>query len=144
MVDDVSYVDDSKGTNVGATVAALNGLGGAQNSRTIHKNIVLLAGGDGKGQDFSPLSEPCAKFAKAVCVFGKDAGLIAKTLDQHVPVHTFETLNEAVLHAKTLATTGDTVLLSPACASLDQFKNYVHRAEVFAQAVQAIAMGDAP
>ncbi|HEY1057875.1 MAG TPA: UDP-N-acetylmuramoyl-L-alanine--D-glutamate ligase [Limnobacter sp.] len=128
----VDYFDDSKGTNVGATVAALNGLA---------RPVVLIAGGDGKGQDFAPLTTPVAQYAKAVVLIGKDARQIESALaTTGVPcVHT-ATLEDAVKQAHGLAVAGDCVLLSPACASLDMFKNYAHRAAVFVDAVRQLAM----
>ena len=134
VVNDVEYVDDSKGTNVGATVAALEGLGA-------DRRIVVILGGDGKGQDFSPLLEPVQRCARGVVLIGKDALLIEQTL-QHVdvPVVRAQTLPEAVRQASDLARAGDAVLLSPACASLDMFDNYAHRAQVFCDEVRALAL----
>lgn len=129
-IDDVDYYDDSKGTNVGATCAAIAGL---------PQKIVLIAGGDGKGQDFSPLKEAVAENARAVVLIGRDAPAIeAVLLDTEVPLYQAADLPEAVNIAKKLAQTGDAVLLSPACASFDMFKNYVHRAEVFVSAVKRL------
>ena len=131
----VAYYDDSKGTNVGATVAALNGLG-AQQGR-----LVLIAGGDGKGQDFAPLAEPVARHARAVLLIGKDAAAIRAAVEQSgVELIDCATLEDAVQRASERAQSGDAVLLSPACASLDMFKNYAHRAQVFADAVREIAL----
>jgi len=127
-IDDVDYYDDSKGTNVGATCAALSGLS---------QTVVLIAGGDGKGQDFSPLKEAVSANARAVVLIGRDAPLIdAELLSTNIPMYHAADLPEAVTIAKKLAQAGDAVLLSPACASLDMFKNYVHRAEVFVAAVK--------
>jgi UDP-N-acetylmuramoylalanine--D-glutamate ligase len=129
----VTFYDDSKGTNVGATVAALNGL-----SRT----AVLIAGGDGKGQDFSPLAEPVAKHARAVVLIGRDAKNVAAALEPSgVPLHFASSMEEAVQQGFMLSEQGDAVLLSPACASLDMFRNYVHRSEVFVAAVRALPQG---
>ena len=126
----VSFYDDSKGTNVGATVAALNGLS---------RPVVLIAGGDGKGQDFTPLQAPVTKHAHAVVLIGRDAALIAVALESTgVKLVQAASLEQAVEQAFTLAESGDAVLLSPACASLDMFRNYVHRAEVFVQAVRQL------
>ena len=126
-IDEVDYYDDSKGTNVGATCAAIAGL---------PQKIVLIAGGDGKGQDFRPLAASVAENARAVVLIGRDAPLIEKVLlDTNVPLYQAADLPEAVNIAKKLAQMGDAVLLSPACASFDMFKNYVHRAEVFVNAV---------
>lgn len=131
-IDDVDYVDDSKGTNVGATVAALDGLA---------QKIVLIAGGDGKGQDFAPLVAPVARWCRAVMLIGRDAPAIRDTLaETGVPLADHATLEAAVHAAAELAEPGDAVLLSPACASLDMFRNYAHRAEVFRAAVDAIAI----
>lgn len=131
-IDDVDYVDDSKGTNVGATVAALDGLA---------QKIVLIAGGDGKGQDFAPLVAPVARWCRAVMLIGRDAPVIRDTLaETGVPLADHATLEAAVHAAAELAEPGDAVLLSPACASLDMFRNYAHRAEVFRAAVDAIAI----
>lgn len=129
-IDDVDYYDDSKGTNVGATCAALSGL---------PQKVVLIAGGDGKGQDFSPLKDAVSENARAVVLIGRDAALIEKELLQTaVPLYRATDLPEAVNIAKKLAQVSDAVLLSPACASFDMFKNYVHRAEVFVNAVNCL------
>ena len=134
VVQDVEYIDDSKGTNVGATVAAINSVGA-------DRKIVLILGGDGKGQDFSPLRVPIQQFAREVVLIGKDAAKLREVLQgAGVPMHDAANLEDAVKVCQGLAQTGDAVLLSPACASLDMFKNYVHRGEVFAQAVQALAL----
>ncbi|MPV58058.1 UDP-N-acetylmuramoyl-L-alanine--D-glutamate ligase [Burkholderia sp. HI2761] len=131
-IDDVDYVDDSKGTNVGATVAALDGLA---------QKIVLIAGGDGKGQDFAPLVAPVARWCRAVMLIGRDAPAIRDTLaETGVPLADHATLESAVHAAADLAEPGDAVLLSPACASLDMFRNYAHRADVFRAAVDEIAI----
>jgi UDP-N-acetylmuramoylalanine--D-glutamate ligase len=132
----VEYVDDSKGTNVGATVAALDGLGAEG-----RKQVVIL-GGDGKGQDFSPLVGPVVRHARAVVLIGRDAPAIRAVLEHgapHVPLKFADTLPAAVEAASDAAREGDAVLLSPACASLDMFRNYVHRSEVFADAVRDLA-----
>jgi UDP-N-acetylmuramoylalanine--D-glutamate ligase len=134
----VEYYDDSKGTNVGATVAALNGLGAdlGEGGR-----LVLIAGGDGKGQDFSPLAEPVAKHVRAAILIGKDAPQIRSVVEPSgVELIDCQTLEQAVQRASELARSGDAVLLSPACASLDMFRNYAHRAQVFVDAVRDIAM----
>lgn len=135
----VDYVDDSKGTNVGATVAALKGLGEANGHA--QKRIILIAGGDGKGQDFSPLADPVSQYVKAVLLIGKDAAEIQTAIQvSAVEMHHCLNLESAVTKASALAQEGDTVLLSPACASLDMFKNYAHRAQVFVDAVREIAL----
>ena len=129
-IDDVDYYDDSKGTNVGATCAALAGLA---------QKIVLIAGGEGKGQDFAPLAPAVEANSRAVVLFGRDAGLIeAVLLPTNIPMYQAADLPEAVNIAKKVAQTGDAVLLSPACASFDMFKNYVQRAEVFVAAVKRL------
>jgi UDP-N-acetylmuramoylalanine--D-glutamate ligase len=137
IIRDVEYVDDSKGTNVGATVAALNGLGDTAGA----KKIWLIAGGDGKGQDFSPLFDPVQRFAKGVLLIGKDAPHIADALQATgVAVERCETIAVAVKTASERAASGDVVLLSPACASFDQFNDYVHRAAVFVSEVEELGM----
>ncbi|CBJ36778.1 UDP-N-acetylmuramoyl-L-alanine--D-glutamate ligase [Ralstonia solanacearum CMR15] len=129
--DDIEFFDDSKGTNVGATVAALSGLS---------KRVVLIAGGDGKGQDFSPLAAPVAQYARAVVLIGRDAPRIRAALaDSGVELVEAATLEAAVQEAAARAQAGDAVLLSPACASFDMFRNYEHRAQVFHEAVVALA-----
>ncbi|KPF58663.1 UDP-N-acetylmuramoylalanine--D-glutamate ligase [beta proteobacterium AAP51] len=135
---DVEAFDDSKGTNVGATVAALNGLGADQ----APGRLVVILGGDGKGQDFTPLRQPLAQHARAVAMLGRDAAAIEAALIGHlgpVPWQRHDSLEAAVAWCFAQAEPGDAVLLSPACASLDMFRNYVHRAEVFVAAVQAQA-----
>jgi len=129
-INDVVYYDDSKGTNVGATIAALRGLG---------RYAVLIAGGDGKGQDFSPLGEAVAEHARAVVLIGRDAGKIAEALENcGVPLVYASDMGDAVRQGAALAQPRDAVLLSPACASFDMFRNYAHRAEVFIAAVRAL------
>jgi UDP-N-acetylmuramoylalanine--D-glutamate ligase len=137
-VDDVEAFDDSKGTNVGATVAALDGLGA---DKTPAK-LVVIVGGDGKGQDFSPLAAPLLRHARAVATIGRDAAAIEAVIAQQaagLPVQRFDSLQAAVPWCFDQAQRGDAVLLSPACASLDMFRNYGHRAEVFVQAVERLA-----
>ncbi len=135
----VDYVDDSKGTNVGATVAALRGLGEEKNDGRAH--IILIAGGDGKGQDFSPLCAPVSKYVKAVFLIGKDADLLQVALaEAAVQQEKMSSLEQAVQAAAAMAEAGDIVLLSPACASMDMFRNYAHRAEVFVEQVREIAL----
>ena len=136
IVSNVEYVDDSKGTNVGATVAALNGLSANESG----KRIWLIAGGEGKGQDFSPLRDPALRFVKGIFLIGKDAPMIAEALADAVPCVMSETLQSAVAEAAKQAQSGDIVLLSPACASFDQFSDYVARAEVFVAEVQELGM----
>jgi UDP-N-acetylmuramoylalanine--D-glutamate ligase len=136
IVNDVEYVDDSKGTNVGATTAALNGLG----SNEAGKRIWLIAGGDGKGQDFSPLREPALRFVKGVFLIGKDGEKIAQTMGDDIPCVISGNLPDAVKAAAAQAISGDLVLLSPACASLDQFRDYKERAQVFASEIEELGM----
>ena len=130
-VQEVSYYDDSKGTNVGATVAALEGLG---------CKVVLIAGGDGKGQDFLPLHSVVSQYARAVVLIGRDAPLIEQALQGcGVPILRAADMECAVQLASQHAQSGDVVLLSPACASLDMYRNYAHRAAMFIEAVQNLA-----
>ena len=127
----VRFYDDSKGTNVGATVAALEGFTAP---------VVLIAGGDGKGQDFSPLAPAVTEHAKAVVLIGRDAPRLAAALkDTGVPIERAADMASAVAAAPARAQSGDAVLLSPACASFDMFRNYGHRGEVFAAAARQIA-----
>jgi len=133
-VGDVDAFDDSKGTNVGATVAALVGLG----AERAPAKLVVILGGDGKGQDFAPLATPLARHARGVVTIGRDAAAIEQAIaPAGVPFERCATLEDAVDAAFARALPGDAVLLSPACASLDMFRNYAHRAEVFVAAVQA-------
>jgi UDP-N-acetylmuramoylalanine--D-glutamate ligase len=135
----VDYYDDSKGTNVGATVAALNGLGTAFTGS--EQRRVLIAGGDGKGQEFDPLAVPVSRFVRAVLLIGRDGPAIRAALaNAGVKLEDCATLEEATRRAASLAHAGDAVLLSPACASLDMFKNYAHRAQVFIDTVRDIAL----
>ncbi|MCL4680814.1 MAG: UDP-N-acetylmuramoyl-L-alanine--D-glutamate ligase [Rhodocyclaceae bacterium] len=162
-IDGVAWYDDSKGTNVGATVAALEGLGGQMAAQASHlpppgreagregaftadsryqnnRKIVLIAGGDGKGQDFAPLGPALAAHGRALLLIGRDAMRIEAAVgDCGVPVMHAQDMEQAVRKAAVAARAGDAVLLSPACASFDMYRNYVHRAEVFAQAVRALA-----
>lgn len=138
-IDGVDYYDDSKGTNVGATVAALLGLGKA--FAGADQQILLIAGGDGKGQDFSPLAEPVARHVRAALLIGRDAPAVKAAIEPTgVPAFDLDDLPQAVRRAAGLARPGDAVLLSPACASLDMFTNYAHRAQVFVDAVRDIAL----
>ncbi|WP_353236535.1 UDP-N-acetylmuramoyl-L-alanine--D-glutamate ligase, partial [Diaphorobacter ruginosibacter] len=133
IVNEVEYFDDSKGTNVGATVAALGGLGA-------ERRLVVILGGDGKGQDFSPLAQPISRYARAVVLIGRDAPQIEAALrDTGVPLLHAATMPEAVRAAAQHAHAGDAVLMSPACASFDMFDNYGHRSQVFCDAVSALA-----
>ncbi|MCW5634791.1 MAG: UDP-N-acetylmuramoyl-L-alanine--D-glutamate ligase [Rubrivivax sp.] len=137
-VGDVEAYDDSKGTNVGATVAALEGLGADK----APARLVVILGGDGKGQDFAPLAGPVARHARAVATIGRDAAAIEEALADAaaggVLLQRHDTLEAAVRWGFEQAHPGDAVLLSPACASLDMFRNYAHRAEVFVSAVQGL------
>ena len=133
ILNGVEYFDDSKGTNVGATVAALTGLG-------TERRVVAILGGDGKGQDFSPLAAPVSRYARAVVLIGRDAPLVRAALqDTGVTLLEAETLPQAVQLAGERAHCGDAVLMSPACASFDMFNDYEHRARVFCDAVRARA-----
>ncbi len=128
----IEYFDDSKGTNVGATVAAISGLGK-------HRKIVVVLGGDGKGQDFSPLVDVVRQHVRAVVLIGKDKVLIEAVLKAvDVPKMAAENMTNAVLAAAKAAQAGDAVLLSPACASLDMFDNYMHRGQIFKTEVLAL------
>jgi UDP-N-acetylmuramoylalanine--D-glutamate ligase len=129
----VRFIDDSKGTNVGSTLAALEGA---------TRPVVLIAGGDGKGQDFSPLAAAVAKRARGVVLIGRDAPVLRAALaPSGVPLKDAATMDDAVAAAFALARPGDDVLLSPACASLDMFRNYGHRGDVFAAAARDVAKG---
>lgn len=131
IVREVEYYDDSKGTNVGATAAALGGLG---------RRCVLIAGGEGKGQDFAPLEQPVRDHARAVLLIGRDASLLRAALARSaVPLEDCASLEQAVARAAALAQPGDAVLLSPACASFDMFRDYAHRAQAFVAAVRRLA-----
>lgn len=130
-VDGVPWYNDSKGTNVGATVAAVTGLGA-------NGKVVLLAGGVGKGQKFSELAPVMKRFGKLAILFGEDADKIALVLGSVVPVEHAGSLQDAVGKARARAQAGDVVLLSPACASFDMFRNYEHRGHVFMDTVRAL------
>jgi len=133
IVHEVEYFDDSKGTNVGATVAALRGLGA-------ERRVVVILGGDGKGQDFAPLADAVAQHARAVVLIGRDGPAIGQALaGTEVPQHQASDMAQAVQIASEQARSGDAVLMSPACASFDMFRDYGHRAEVFRQAVVDLA-----
>lgn len=142
----IDAIDDSKGTNVGATVAALEGLG----PDVAPGKLVIILGGDGKGQDFGPLREPVMRYARAVACIGRDAEAIAQSLcgahglhnnhGEAIALQRHDSLPAATLWAFAQAQAGDAVLLSPACASLDMFRNYAHRAEVFVDTVRELAL----
>lgn len=129
----ITFIDDSKGTNVGATCAALSGAGAP---------VLLIAGGLGKGQDFSPLAQAVQQYAKAVFLIGEDANIIQaalKTCD--IPISHHDNLQAATKAAFQAASSGDWVMLSPACASMDMFRDYVHRAEVFIDSFKVLNNG---
>jgi UDP-N-acetylmuramoylalanine--D-glutamate ligase len=130
---DVEYFDDSKGTNVGATVAAIEGLGP-------ERRLWVILGGDGKGQDFSPLAQPVQRHVSGVALIGRDAERIQEALQGHLEtVRRCDDLPAAVQWCASQARAGDAVLLSPACASFDMFDHYAHRAQVFVDAVRDLA-----
>jgi UDP-N-acetylmuramoylalanine--D-glutamate ligase len=129
-VEGIQYFNDSKGTNVGSTLAAIEGLASIE-----QKNIILIAGGVGKDQDFEPLAGACQASVKQAVLFGRDAQVIAGDLKQSTDIVVTDTLEQALEFAKKSALTGDVVLFSPACASFDQFANYVKRGEVFEQLI---------
>ena len=134
LIDGVEYFDDSKGTNVGATVAAISGLGA-------ERRVVVILGGLGKGQDFSPLAAPVARHARAVVLIGRDAPQIRAALEATgVPLLGAGALDEAVEVAAQRAAAGDAVLLSPACSSFDMFDSYVQRGEMFCAIVRERAL----
>ena len=134
-LDGVDAFDDSKGTNVGATVAALDGLGADKSPA----KLVVILGGEGKGQDFAPLAEGVRRHTRAVATIGRDAARIEEALlATGVPLQRFDALEAATRWCFERAQPGDAVLLSPACASFDMFRNYAHRAEVFVDEVHAI------
>ncbi len=125
----ISFVNDSKGTNVGSTLAAINGMG---------RRVVLIAGGDGKGADFSPLGPALREHGRAAVLIGRDAGLIAAAIAGSVPVYFADALHDSVQSACALAEPGDVVLLSPACASWDMFESYIQRGNEFVALVEAL------
>ncbi len=133
MVNGSGWYNDSKGTNVGATLAAINGLGAA-----ISGKLLLIAGGVGKGQDFTPLSPAMAQFGKALLLIGEDAPVIDKSVAASLERHYCKTLDEAIVKARELAVPGDAVLLSPACASFDMFKHYEDRGDQFVAGVRRL------
>ncbi|GAA6141442.1 UDP-N-acetylmuramoyl-L-alanine--D-glutamate ligase [Hydrogenophaga sp. 5NK40-0174] len=137
LIDGVEFIDDSKGTNVGATLAAVKGLG-------VSRRLVVLLGGEGKGQNFEPLAEALATCSRAVILYGRDGQRIGEQIktglaEQALDLREAASMEEAVNLAAELAQAGDAVLLSPACASFDMFDNYVHRAEAFIDAVKSLA-----
>ncbi|MBU6438997.1 MAG: UDP-N-acetylmuramoyl-L-alanine--D-glutamate ligase, partial [Betaproteobacteria bacterium] len=130
VLDGVEWIEDSKGTNVGATVAALQGL---------DRPALLIAGGDGKGQDFAPLAQAARDRVRCALLIGRDAPALRQALGAGVDSEMLPDLRAAVRRAAELARSGEVVLLSPACASLDMFRDYKHRAEVFAQELAELA-----
>jgi UDP-N-acetylmuramoylalanine--D-glutamate ligase len=130
----VRYIDDSKGTNVGATIAAVAGMPGP---------LVMIAGGEGKGQDFTPLAQAFRGKVRHVVLIGKDAPAVAAALAGVCPTETVASMQEAVILATRVARAGDAVLLSPACASFDMFRDYGHRGDVFAAGVRELTRGPA-
>lgn len=125
----VDYINDSKATNVAAAIASI---------QSVKPMLVLIAGGDGKGGDFSELSTAVEGKLRGAVLIGKDAEKIAHALDTVMPVHFADTMGAAVSMAQKCAESGDTVLLAPACASLDQYRNYMHRGDTFCEAVKAL------
>lgn len=130
---EVEWINDSKGTNVGAACSAINGIGDAMRGK-----IVLIAGGMGKNADFTALQKPVAEYVRFVVLIGQDAELLSEALSQQAPIVRAESMQAAVEKAHALAQPGDVVLLSPACASFDMFRDFNHRGEVFTQLVQQL------
>ena len=133
-INGVEYINDSKATNVGATLAALEGFGEADN-----KTIILIAGGEGKGADFTPLQSAIKRYVKQVILIGADATVLAKAIDRASPIKKVNTLKEAIVESKSKAVSGDVVLLSPACASFDMFNNFEARGDAFIEVVMELA-----
>jgi UDP-N-acetylmuramoylalanine--D-glutamate ligase len=133
-INNVMYIDDSKGTNIGATIAALKGFGDSTRAK-----LILIAGGQGKGQDFSQLQKSVTEFVKLAALFGEDASQIAAALDGSAEVQQFDSLENAVSSAVASAESGDIVLFSPACASFDMFSGFEERGRCFQSAVQAVS-----
>jgi UDP-N-acetylmuramoylalanine--D-glutamate ligase len=133
-INNVMYIDDSKGTNIGATIAALNGFGDSA-----RKNLILIAGGQGKEQNFAQLQKPVKQFVKLTALFGEDASQIAKALEGSSDIQQFESLQNALSKAAAVAESGDIILLSPACASFDMFSGFAERGRCFQRAVKAVA-----
>jgi UDP-N-acetylmuramoylalanine--D-glutamate ligase len=129
----VRYYNDSKATNVGAALAAINGIG-----PIITGKLVIIAGGDAKGQDLSPLAPAFSQYARAVVLLGRDAERVSAVAPDSVRQEFVDSIEEAVKSAADLAEAGDAVLLSPACASLDMFRNYEERGDRFSRAVEAL------
>jgi UDP-N-acetylmuramoylalanine--D-glutamate ligase len=133
-INSVAYINDSKATNVGATVAALKGLGAKD-----HKNIILIAGGQAKGQDFSVLQKVAKNVVKRVILIGEDADKLKSALNDSVEIEMVDSMQSALFSSHQAAESGDTVLLSPACASFDMFDGFEHRGHCFIEAVDAMA-----
>jgi len=131
----ITWYDDSKGTNVGATLAAIEGLG-----ETSKEKLILIAGGVGKGADFTQLRESVKKYVKTIILIGQDAPLIEQALNGIVPMYHAKNMEEAVLTARRVANKGDAVLLSPACASLDMFRDYNERGDIFKKLVRTLCV----
>jgi len=131
--DGITWINDSKATNVGATLAAINGLARTMSAK---QRLILIAGGDGKGADFTPLTEPLAQYVNQVITLGKDSDNIARLVNKKSKLQQVSSLIQAVQFAQSNAKAGDIVLLSPACASLDMFKNFVDRGNQFIAAVE--------
>lgn len=132
-INGVDYINDSKGTNVGATISAITGIGPTQSGK-----LILIAGGQGKGADFSLLQASVSKYVKSAFVYGEDGPLLFKALKGKIQVTSTHGLKEALQHASEAAQPGDCVLFSPACASFDGFKDFNHRGEVFNELVKAL------
>jgi len=132
-IDGVDYYNDSKGTNVGATVAAIEGLG-----QSIPNKIILIAGGDGKGADFLPLKSIVESYCRAAVLIGKDARKIANAIEPAVSCHYASDMTEALQSSRSIAQPGDSVLLSPACASFDMYRDYIQRGEIFSESVRSL------
>jgi UDP-N-acetylmuramoylalanine--D-glutamate ligase len=132
-IDGVEWINDSKGTNIGATISAINGIGGSMRGK-----IVLIAGGQGKGADFRELAQPIAEYVRSIVLIGEDADKIEAALADIVPIKRASSLDNAVIVAKSQAKPGDVVLLSPACASLDMFRDFNHRGDVFTSLVNGL------
>ncbi|MCW8398741.1 UDP-N-acetylmuramoyl-L-alanine--D-glutamate ligase [Legionella sp. PATHC038] len=132
-LDGVDWINDSKGTNIGATISAINGIGGSMQGK-----IVLIAGGQGKGADFRELAQPIADYVRSIILIGEDADKMEAALANVVPIARASSLDNAIEVAKSKAKPGDVVLLSPACASLDMFRDFNHRGETFAALVNGL------
>ncbi len=132
-IDGVDWINDSKGTNIGATLSAISGIGGSMRGK-----LVFIAGGQGKGADFTELRAPMAEYVRSIVLIGEDADILEKALADVVHVIRASSLDAAVNVAKSQAHSGDVVLLSPACASLDMFRDFNHRGDSFTAAVEAL------